>query len=102
MTPHVNTNCHAWVTNTLRALPAATTTNAVDVTARIPKRSINAAANGAVRPNSTRLTPTASDSIDRGQPNSSCSGTINTLGAARNPAAPTRARKATAATIHAG
>ena len=68
----------------------------------MPKRSISAAANGAVRPNSTRLMLTAAESTVVDQPNSFCSGTISTPGAARNPAAPTSARKATAATIQAG
>ena len=48
------------------------------------------------------FTATASEMVEIDQPNSSCSGSISTPGTARNPAAPTRARKVTAATHHAG
>ena len=68
----------------------------------MPNRSISAAANGAVRPYRIRLTPTATDSSPRDQPNSSCSGTISTPGADRNPAAPINAMSETPATIQAG
>src|SRR3954453_7514281 len=101
-TPQVRTICHGATTRTLNPAPAATTASAVAVTARTPNRSISAAAKGAVSPNSTRLTATALESVARDQPNSSCIGTIITLGAARNPAAPTRARKATPAPTQAG
>ena len=67
----------------------------------MPKRSISAAANGAVRPNSSRLTETASEMVPRDQPNSSCSGSISAPGVARKPAAPMSATKATAATSQA-
>ncbi len=43
--------------------PAAISSSAHAVTRRMPNRSISAAANGAVSPNSTRLTPTASDRV---------------------------------------
>jgi hypothetical protein len=72
------------------------------VTLRIPKRSISAAANGAINPYKTRFRLTALDISVRRQPNSSSSGTISTPGAARNPAAPISATKATDATHHAG
>ena len=49
-TPHDSTNCQPAVTNTVSPLPSATSTSAVLVTNRMPNRSINAAANGAVRP----------------------------------------------------
>src|SRR5438045_9036 len=68
----------------------------------MPKRSINAAAKGAVRPKRIRLTDTAEEMVASDQPNSSCSGWIRTLGVARNPAAPTRATKAMTATDQAG
>ncbi len=100
--PQVSRICQDWFTSTVSALPAPISTSATDVTARMPNRSISAAANGAVRPKSTRLMLTAADSTVVDQPNSSCSGTIRTPGAARKPAAPTRARNATAATIQAG
>ena len=86
---------------TVSPLPAATSTSAPATTRRMPNRSISAAANGAVRPNSSRLTETATEMVPRDQPNSSCSGSISTPGVARKPAAPTSATKATAATIQA-
>ena len=81
--------------------PVATVTNAPTVTARKPNRSINAAANGPVNPKRIRLIDTASAITARFQPNSFCSGTISTPGAARKPAAPSRAMKVTAATTQA-
>lgn len=68
----------------------------------MPKRSISAAANGAITPHRIRFRLTALDISVRGHPNSTSNGTINTPGAARNPAAPISARNATAATHHAG
>jgi hypothetical protein len=68
----------------------------------MPNRSISAAANGAITPYKIKLTLTAPDIKDLGQPDSSSSGIIKTPGAARNPAAPRRATKATAATHQAG
>lgn len=102
MTPHVARSIHGSMASTDSAAPPATSSSATVVTRRMPKRAMSAAANGAVRPNSTRFTVTASDSSVRLQPNSSSSGTMSALGAARKPAAPTSARNATAATIHAG
>jgi hypothetical protein len=101
-TPHSSISCQLAVTSMLRPLPAAISPRATLVTARTPKRSISAAANGAVSPKSTRLTPTASETRPRDQPNSSWRGTIRTPGAARNPAAHSRATNATPAAIHAG
>jgi hypothetical protein len=48
------------------------------------------------------FTATASEMVEIDHPNSWCSGSISTPGTARKPAAPTRARKVTAATHHAG
>src|SRR3954451_15593136 len=48
------------------------------------------------------LTATAAEIVETDQPNSACSGSIRTPGTARNPAAPTRPRKVTAAPHHAG
>ncbi len=100
--PQVSRICQDWLTKTVSAEPSPIRQRAKDVTLRTPKRSIRAAANGAVKPNRTRLMLTARDSTVVDQPNSSCSGTMSTPGAARKPAAPTKARKATAATIQAG
>ncbi len=87
---------------TVRPLPSATSVSAAATTRRMPKRSISAAANGAVSPYSTRFTETAAEMLARDQPKSSCSGSIRIDGAARKLAAPTRARKATTATNQAG
>ena len=48
------------------------------------------------------LTEIAAEIVVTDQPNSSCSGSMSTPGTARKPAAPTSARKVTAATHHAG
>ena len=100
--PQVSASCQPWLTKMVSPLPAATRTRAKQVTWRMPKRSISAAANGAIRPYRIRLMLTALDIRVRGQPNSSSSGTIKTPGAARKPAAPTRAMNATTATHQAG
>jgi hypothetical protein len=49
-TPHSSTSCQVEVMNTVRPLPAATTSSAAVTTRRMPNRSISAAANGAVSP----------------------------------------------------
>ena len=49
-TPQSSTSCQAVVMNTVRPLPAATSTSAIETTRRIPKRSISAAANGETMP----------------------------------------------------
>ena len=49
----------------------------------MPKRSISAAANGAVSPYSARLTETAKPIVPRDQPNSVCSGSISRPGRER-------------------
>ena len=100
-TPQHRTSCQLAVMKTVRPLPAATTHSATATTRRMPNCSMSAAANGAVRPNSSRLTLTASDTVAVDQPNSSCSGRISTPGVARKPADATSATKATAATHHA-
>ena len=64
-----------------------------------PKRSIAAAANGPIRPNSARLIDKASEMAERLQPNSRSSGTIITLGAARMAAVVNITRKVTATAI---
>ncbi len=48
--PQVATSCQAWVMNTVSPLPAAISTSAAHTTRRMPKRSINAAANGEITP----------------------------------------------------
>ena len=80
MTPHSITSCHDAVMNTVSPLPAATISSAIDTTRRTPKRSISAAANGAVIPNRARLTDSAAEIVPIDQPNSARSGSIITLG----------------------
>ena len=87
--------------NTVSPLPSATITSAKVTTGRIPNRSISAAANGEIRPNSIMFTDTAKPIIACDQPNSMCSGSISTPGTDRNAADPTRVTKVTAATTHA-
>ena len=100
-TPHSSTSCQLAVIVTLSAEPAAISSSAAVSTGRMPKRSISAAANGAVRPNSVMLTDIASPTTPCDQPNSWCSGFIITPGTERKPAAPRSAMKLTAATTHA-
>ena len=49
-TPQVSTSCQPEVTKMVSPLPAATSSRAKLVTWRTPKRSISAAANGAISP----------------------------------------------------
>jgi hypothetical protein len=101
-TPQSSTSCQLAVMKTVSPLPVATSSRAIDTTRLIPNRFIRAAANGAVRPNSSRLTDTANEMVPRDQPYSSCSGVINAPGVARKPAAPISATNETAATSQAG
>ena len=71
-------------------------------TFRTVKRSIRAAAKGAVKPNSKTLTEIASEICSRFQPKASSSGTIKTDGADLNPAVATRVKNVTIAAIQAG
>ena len=102
MTPHSRTSCHDAVMNTVSPLPAATMSSAIDTTRRTPKRSISAAANGAVIPNRARLTDSAAEIVPIDQPNSARSGSIITLGVERKAAAPSSARNVAAAAHQAG
>ena len=76
-------------------------TSATVTTRRRPKRSFSAAANGALIPNTTRLTDAAVAIAPWLQPNSSMSGSMRIPNVARMAAAASRATKAEAATIHA-
>ena len=49
-TPHSRISCQLVVMKTVSPLPSATTSSAHMTTRRMPKRSISAAANGAVSP----------------------------------------------------
>ena len=100
-TPQNSTSCQLAVIVVDSAEPAAINSSAADSTGRTPKRSIRAAANGAVRPNSVMLTDMASPTVPWDQPNSWCRGFIITPGTERKPAAPRIAMKLTAATTQA-
>ena len=100
-TPHSSTSCQLVVMTTDSAEPVAISTRAAESTGRTPRRSIRAAANGAVRPNSVMLTDMASPTVPCDQPNSWCRGFIITPGTERKPAAPRIAMKLTAATTQA-
>ena len=64
--------------------------------------SINAAANGAVKPKSKTFTETASEISARDQLKASCKGISNTDGADLNPALAIRVKKVTPAAYQAG
>jgi len=85
-TPHNRSSCHGAFITVVSDAPVAIVTSAISITRRTPKRSISAAENGAVRPNSTSPSDTAIEMVPRDQPNSCCSGTIRTPGVARKPA----------------
>lgn len=97
-TPHSRTSCQASVIQTVASAPPDMTSRASATTRRMPKRSISAAANGAVSPYRARLTETAKPTVPRDQSNSSCSGSMSSPGRDANAAAPTIVTKATAAT----
>ena len=101
-TPHSSTRCHGSVINTVAAAPLPIIVSAAITTRRMPKRSIKAAANGAVSPYSKTFTDTAREICARLQPNAVSSGTISTEGAERNPAVATKVRNVIPAAIHAG
>jgi hypothetical protein len=71
------------------------TSRATSISARIPMRSITAAAKGPHRPKRRRLIETASATTARDQPKSCSSGKISTLGTARPPEAASSVRKVT-------
>src|SRR5690349_3561117 len=82
-TPQSRTSCQLDVIVTDTAEPLAIISSAPDNTGRTPNRSINAAANGAVSPNSVMLTDIASPTTPCDHPNSWCSGFIITPGTER-------------------
>ena len=100
-TPHSRYNCHGCVMNTDSPAPTATWQSANVTTLRTPKRSTIAAAKGAPRPYTIRLTDTAPPISACDQPNSWPSGTIRTLGTERKPAAIMSTTNVTAATTKA-
>ena len=79
-------------------MPAAISSRAALTTRRRPKRFMNAAANGPIRPNRTRRIAKASEMSPVCQPNSRCSGPIITPGAPIAPAVASMVRKVVATT----
>ncbi len=100
-TPQHRISCQLCVIRTVRPAPVEMVSSAQTTTSRTPKRSISAAANGAVSPYSVRLTETALAIVACDQPNSLFSASIIRPGVERNPAEPTRTSSATAATTQA-
>ena len=96
--PQHSISCQAAVIHTVSQEPAAITVRATATTRRMPKRSIRAAANGAVRPYRARFTETAAPIVPRDQSNSACSGSMRRPGTERKAAAPMIVTKVTAAT----
>ena len=85
----------------LRPTATASVDNATSMTRRTPKRAISAPANGPHRPNSSRLTDRASETVARSQPKSCSRGSTSTALVARIPADASSARNVTPATIQA-
>jgi hypothetical protein len=91
-------SCHGAVIQMVNPEPRLTRTNATDRTRRMPKRSMRAAANGAVTPKSTRLTVTAPEVVVLDQPNVASNGSISAPVEDRKPAAAMSADTTAAAT----
>ncbi|GAA2969606.1 hypothetical protein GCM10020227_42700 [Streptomyces flavovirens] len=99
--PQYSISCQAAVIQTPASAPAATALSATTTTRRMPKRSINAAANGAVSPYRAMSMETASPISPRDQPNSVWRGSMSRPGRELKAAPPMIVTKVTAATIHA-
>ncbi|GIL40977.1 hypothetical protein TMPK1_32140 [Rhodospirillales bacterium TMPK1] len=91
--PQVKTNCQRCVICSDRIRPDAIISSAIVTTRRTPKRFMNDAANGPSRPNNNMRTASAAEMSAALQPNSRCSGTINTPGAPTAPAVTSKVRK---------
>ena len=100
-TPQSRSSCQSAVIATVAVEPSATAARATATTRRTPKRSIIAAENGAITPNSTRLIEIASETWSTPQPNSSPRASIRMVGVERTPDATRRATNAAPATTHA-
>ena len=81
--------------------PAASSNKATAMVRLMPILSKKPAANGPIKPYSSRFTDTASEMVARDQPNSCSSGTIKIPGVDLMPAVVNRVRKVTATTIQA-
>ncbi len=73
-TPQSRNSCHSCVTRVASASDTAMKTEAVTMTRRRPKRVMNIAANGPIRPKSTKRTANTDESCSVLQPNSLLSG----------------------------
>jgi hypothetical protein len=82
--------------NSDNTMPLATSVRAVSTTLRRPKWFMNAAANGPTRPNRAKRIASAEEISAVSQPNSACSGRMNTPGAPTAPAITSMVRKVTA------
>ena len=82
-TPQSATKCHGLVIQIVASAPVPTVVNAVMTTLRIPKRSMSAAAKGAVNPKRSTFMEIASEIESRDQPNACSNGIIRTEGAER-------------------
>ena len=100
--PQQITSAQGEVAKTAKPAPRPIDVSAPITTRRTPKRSIKAAAKGAVSPYIKIFTLSATDRSARDQPNSSSIGTIKTDGVDRIPAAPISARNPTPAATHEG
>jgi hypothetical protein len=96
--PHSNSSCQSWFMASDRANPLPIRPNAHSVTLRMPKRLMNAAANGPMSPNSTRRVARAEEIAAVDQPNSRCSGSSSTPGAPTAAAVTSMVRKVVATT----
>jgi hypothetical protein len=85
--PQVRSNCHGLVIKHDRPAARPMSPSAATSVRRRPKRSMNAAAKGPIKPYKTILTPIAAEMVAGDQPNSRSSGTMNIVGAERTPAA---------------
>ena len=100
-TPHSRNSCHGSVIRVVPRAPSEMTARATTVTRRSPYFACSAAANGPMKPNSSRLMLTAVPTVARLQPNSSRSGSMRMPGVERKPAAPSSVTNDAAKTTHA-
>jgi hypothetical protein len=94
-TPHDRTNCQRPPMTIVPRIPATTSATAKLTTARRPKRLMNAAANGPIRPNSARRKASAVEMSALAQPNSASSGLMMTPEAPIAPAVASMTTKVT-------
>ena len=99
--PQVNMRCQGCDICVDKAMPDTSSASAQRTVRRIPKRSMAPPANGPMNPNKTRFSAMAEEIVARSQPNARSSGTINTPGADRTPAAHISSTNTSPATIHA-